>query len=585
MNARSGKAAANHTPTSARQVQLSNTSVQQHSRVDFYTEDFSLGIPVGWTNIDSNNVGVAWKWTTSGAFNPNVNGDDNFLSDVGTSAANGYMMYDSDSANASIGGEWAILTSNAIDCSTHPSVRLTMYEYFLKFQDAAAIFPNTGHVYVSNDSINWTLVHAAETGLANNAGTPNPSFVSANITSVAGGQSTVYLKFVFTGDWSWYWMFDDVALGELPTVDAAIVDDGFIGECPLLPINQAEAFKMEGRVLNNGGSDINNVSINFDVFKGDLSTNVFTGTSSVAPLIAAGDTSGVLFANFVPTDTGVYILRQVIAVAGDGNGANDTAYSFIYVNDSIYGRDYTDFDASGYLGGFGFTGGQGTLGQIYHVYQGSQFTSATCYLDSPVEGDSIRFSVYTVTAGLPSLLIGGSATYVITAVDAAGGFITLPFINPINVLPGDYFVGIQQINTNNVTIGAISDQYTPGTAFFDGGSGWVAIEDAGFAFSFIVRVNNPSSTFVGVKGVETVSNISVYPNPTKGFVYIMNNGSVEKDVTVNVYNSVGQVMMSRTFASFMNEKLDLRGLSDGVYTLQVHSASGVINKSIVVSAK
>ncbi|MFN8144642.1 MAG: T9SS type A sorting domain-containing protein [Bacteroidia bacterium] len=584
VNSRSGKAHSRLAPASARHIQLPHATHQQ-SRVAFFTEDFSAGIPAGWTNVDSNNVGVAWKWTTTGAFQPNVNGDDNFLSPTGTSAANGYMMYDSDSANASIGGEWAILTSNAIDCSTHPTVRLTMNEYFLMFEDAAAIFPNTGHVYVSTDSTTWYLVHAAEAGLTNNTGTPNPSAVVENISAIAGGASTVYLKFVFTGDWSWYWMFDDVELSELPSVDAGVVDDGFIGEYPEIPINQAEAFAIEGRIVNNSGSDLTNASLSFDVFLNDLSTNVFTGTSSVVPLIAAGDTSPVLTASYVPSDTGLYILRQVVSVAGDADGSNDTTFSVVYVNDSVYARDFTDFDASGYLGGFGFNGGQGTLGQMFHIYQGSQFTSVTGFFDAPTEGDSIRFSVYTTAAGMPDLLIASTDAYVINATDAAGGFITVEFPNNVNVLPGDYFVGVEQINTNNVTIGAISEQYTPGKVFFDGGSGWVASEDAGFNFAFILRPNNPSSTFVGVKNVTAASEVTVYPNPSKGVVYLMNNGVAEKDVTVNVINSVGQVVMSRTFSSFMNEKIDLRNCADGVYTLQVRTATGVTNKSIVISAK
>jgi len=65
----------------------------------------------------------------------------------------------------------------------------------------------------------------------------------------------------------------------------------------------------------------------------------------------------------------------------------------------------------------------------------------------------------------------------------------------------------------------------------------------------------------------------------------MNNGTVEKDVTVNVYNSVGQIVMSRNFGSFMNEKIDLSNLTHGVYTLQVRTSTGVVNKSIVISAK
>src|SRR5689334_3599725 len=92
--------------------------------VPFYSEDFASGLPGTWQNVDNNSVAhVLWRYTTTGAKNsfPNFS---NALSTVGTSAANGYMIFDSDSAGGG-GGEDASIISPAIDCSARTNVHLT----------------------------------------------------------------------------------------------------------------------------------------------------------------------------------------------------------------------------------------------------------------------------------------------------------------------------------------------------------------------------------------------------------------------------------------------------------------------------
>src|SRR5262245_43906632 len=65
--------------------------------VPFYSEDFASGLPGSWQNIDNGSpANVLWRYTTTGAMNGFP--FDNFLNPNGTTAANGYMIFDSDSA-------------------------------------------------------------------------------------------------------------------------------------------------------------------------------------------------------------------------------------------------------------------------------------------------------------------------------------------------------------------------------------------------------------------------------------------------------------------------------------------------------
>ena len=124
--------------------------------VPFYTEDFSAGLPGSWQNIDNGSMAnVLWRYTTTGAMNGFP--FSNALSSVGTSASNGYMIFDSDSAAAS-GGEDASIISGAIDCSGKTNVHLTFNEYFAQFNVSQGI------VWISNDGSTWTDIHHAEAG-------------------------------------------------------------------------------------------------------------------------------------------------------------------------------------------------------------------------------------------------------------------------------------------------------------------------------------------------------------------------------------------------------------------------------------
>ncbi|MBS1583610.1 MAG: T9SS type A sorting domain-containing protein [Bacteroidetes bacterium] len=119
-----------------------------------------------------------------------------------TTAANGFALYDSDLMCGSDSGY--IQNATPIDLSAYPYVVLQFEEFYRNYQ---------GHTWiqVSNNGTDWTQFQVNAT-LASNASTANPTTISLPITSVAGGQPTVWIRFLYAGDCDYAWMVDDVAL-------------------------------------------------------------------------------------------------------------------------------------------------------------------------------------------------------------------------------------------------------------------------------------------------------------------------------------------------------------------------------------
>lgn len=507
-------------------------------------------------------------------------------------AANGFAKFDSDSI-CSYNQIGNLTTANPIDLTGYPAVSLEFSQYYARYYDST-------YIYVSNDNVNWTKFEVNGNLIvnefsANNNPAVNPDIVSVNISSVAGNQSTVWIRFQFyspstidiLAGCGYSWMIDDVNISELAPIDGAVQPLVFGGEYSMLSLLNTTSFNLSGRVINKGSSDITAGTLVFNVY--NAGGQVYSDLANITSNISPGDTSAVLTSvgAYAPADTGLYLIEQICGISGDAYSNNDTVYTYVYVDDSTNARDYTALDASTYInGGFGYgNGGSGIMGQVYHIYQPSQLTSASFYIERPIVGAEISATVHTVTAGLPdSIPIGSSAVYTITANDTIGGngtFITLPFTSPINVTDADYFLGINQLDTNFLSLGAANNIYTPGKIFYNGGAGWLDVGGVMQAV-FIARLNNPSSTLVSVPKVNKSNDFSIYPNPASGSIYISNKGS-EGKVVINILNSLGKVVKSGIYHSFTTEKIDLSTFSSGTYTVQIISDKGAFNSKVVLN--
>ncbi len=90
--------------------------------------------------------------------------------------------------------------------------------------------------------------------------------------------------------------------------------------------------------------------------------------------------------------------------------------------------------------------------------------------------------------------------------------------------------------------------------------------------SFVIV--NPSNS-AGVNIVEHVKNVSLYPNPTSGILYV----ELDKTFDVVVYNYQGQVVM-RNYDN--NGRIDMSDLSTGVYFVEIRSDNDVMIEKVIV---
>lgn len=101
----------------------------------------------------------------------------------------------------------------------------------------------------------------------------------------------------------------------------------------------------------------------------------------------------------------------------------------------------------------------------------------------------------------------------------------------------------------------------------DGENGWCEL----FFVSLVKEV---------VSGVETseLENISVYPNPASGTLYIQGDSRVSQ---VDVYNILGSHM--RTVVGSEINQIDVNGLQSGLYIISLTTESGIVNRRVQVN--
>jgi hypothetical protein len=89
----------------------------------------------------------------------------------------------------------------------------------------------------------------------------------------------------------------------------------------------------------------------------------------------------------------------------------------------------------------------------------------------------------------------------------------------------------------------------------------------------IIIDNDPN----GTKQLEQ-NGINVYPNPVSNSCKVQCNSNVE---LVNVINTLGQIVQSKSILSEKLFTLDLTSLSQGIYTIQLITNTGVVIHSIL----
>lgn len=431
------------------------------NRVTIWSEDFAGGFPAGWTIQDISGI-CPWRYSTDGSwgyYNGN-NATAGGTAIASTTALNGFLICDPDSANNAAYGQpsgttyqylESYFTTTAIDCSGYPNV-LLQFQQFFRYNNSPNLM-----VMVSNDSTNWTTWNA-QGSVTNNTASLNADQVSINISSVAGGQSTVYLKI----GWSsrvYYWMIDDLAIVEAADDDCKLVNTAFQNVTPMstgsnitytiVQKDQVAPVQFKGDVVNNGALAQNNCNMNVEVVDAAMN-NYYTG-SGTATTLNPGDSLHALASSFTPAGVARdYDIHYALAYDNLGNDANvmdNNDTTWLKVTNGEYGRDNNTYSGGGLWNG---AGNAYLMGNAYQIMQNWTVNTIRAAFASNSDSGVVAYAeIYEIDAGGNfNLVVSSSGTATEKTIQGSdistGGIIKwVDFeINPTNLSAGSEYIAV-----------------------------------------------------------------------------------------------------------------------------------------------
>jgi hypothetical protein len=299
-----------------------------------YADDFGSGgpagtnMPTGWTTVDVDAQGnnYVWKWTNVGATGPTTTGYEHVL--ASTSAANGWMILDSD--NYGQGSYDAMLVSPSYNLSGHDAVAISFQELYKRWGNESAnpYGGNPTYLGISTDGgLNYTEIEI-HADFESKDETSNPGFMMVNISNIAGNATDLKVYFRIKGLWDYWWQVDDFQIIEAPYHDLvmkeryllSIYDFGTMGSAwfgyySRLPLSQVTPFFMQADVYNNGIRTQTNVDFTATAYSG---TTVLGTYPAFTDSIQFDSTFSFVPDWFEPTVAGTYsVVYEVEADSTD----------------------------------------------------------------------------------------------------------------------------------------------------------------------------------------------------------------------------------------------------------------------------
>ena len=441
-----------------------------------WSEDFGNGFPAGWTVQDMSGI-CPWVWSLDGSYGY-YNGSQGASAGTAiasTTAANGFLIVDPDSANNVNYGQPSgttyqyldsYFTTSAIDLTGHPYVNLE-FEQFFRFNNTPDL-----EVKVSTDQITWTT-YTVQGDVQPNQTSPNVDHVSLNISSVAGDQATVYIQI----GWSarvYYWMIDDMRIVDAPANDLRLTnawydewffdqaDDFGTLEYATYPATQVRPMHFKGMVSNQGFQDQMNVTLQADV-RDAANNSVYTGTDMTS-VLSPLDVDSLYPTEWTPPGT-TESYKVVFTLSSDSTDAtpddnmltkrfNVAPYIFARDRDSLTGRYDNGGDAY-------------ELGNWFNIVNNGDMLYG---VDVAVDDDTPTGVIFSalVKDGNRDLIDVTDEHEVVAADLNAGGdhtFVTLPFPSPIPLdAASDYLVMVQHFGGSDNLWTGISGTSVPQTS-------------------------------------------------------------------------------------------------------------------------
>ncbi len=601
----------------------------------FWSEDFSAGVPVTWTNGTTPTPPIiSAPWVYRGpSTNPGVNtGSQGAYAGTNgpiasPTAANGFMLFDSDyydnggtAGNFGAGtypcnsitggaptGHVGTLTTDSIDCSMYSDVSILFTSFYREYTGIAKI------AFSLDGGLTFTDTIEVHPEIEVNERTENDYQVMIRMPINIAGNSDVRIQFIYDGtvlyntsyNGYYFWMIDDIELVETPDHLLKLSDETFGGwwvgyqstgdlgvDYTFNPINQATAnpYRFEAVVSNNGASSQSNVTMHVEV--DNFGSNVFS-TYSNPMNIAVMSTDTLTTSTFAPLSTGYHQINYW--VESDSFPSTDTIGRGTVVTDTIYAVD-VDWDSDGSTAGNGYflgrsCGGQ-VLGNAFDIYEDDQATSISFHVnDQSVAGAEVNIELYEIDAMVTPyapIYLGESDLYTLTQSDI-GNWVTISLPDPIDLYASITYIAAVAGVANPIDTSLISSSDNDNTLSFVQDNG-CDIGSGGFGYWYsnskplMIRLNLGYEILSSLEDKIFDGKLSVHPNPSKGIFNLdlveVNSG----EYVISVTNILGEVVYfeTRNVNNTSSTKLDLSNLNNGIYMLNVQNENSNINKKLII---
>lgn len=544
-------------------------------KVDLWSNDVSVAADWAFTNVSS--PSQDWYIETDPAAVPS----DGPV--AMTSAANGFLMIDSDGAGQA-GNQDAYaeyVGATAIDCSGQTAVTLEFEQHYRTYLDER-------YVEVSSDGITWdsyTVTDGTEGG-----GTVVSGIASIDISATAANQASVSIRFRYVANWGWHWAIDDILVKSSEDYDlkADATVWGVVGSWgPRLPYFTTPSAQIQpigfcGINTNIGVNDIADATYNVDIASASYSS---TGTTNSV----AGVTDTICAtAVFTPAGAGSFTAVGSMSTAANtdtGTGNNDFADVSFSVNQFLYARDNSDVvvDGGTFNNGDGFESGN-----IYDIFAAADLHAIRVGINAAaVAGASIYVKLYTIDATTGDFVLQDqSLSYTVLASDL-GGHINLPLLSGAYALAAgeSYLIVVGSDGDgglSNDLVVMTSGDSEPQTTFYYNATDltWY------YSTSTPAVEMNFDPNFASIEENGNVFGMGVYPNPTNADANVSFSLNNAADVNITVTDLSGKVVYSNALgnvaAGTSEVALNTASLSNGVYMINVAADNAVSTEKLII---
>lgn len=596
-----------------------NPTAQQKGPGDvFWSEDFTGGIPAGWSVMDNNGMGYDWilNNTAVTAAYTGANG-----SPINSTSGGNHMLLFGDGYNTDGGSGGTVPLPSFTEMDSYfqtaaismaPGYNAVSLQWEQKMRFCCTADLGAFVVIVSQDPTfapgPTTVEYEANQYIDFNDSSDDPMTVAVDISAVAGGNYTgdIYIRFHQRQNSHYFWMVDDIAMLETPNNDLKLLDGWWAntpgGNTPYIPyskmpLNQLNDIDFYSVVRNNGGMTQPNTVMTATV-SGAASATFASTPTNMAPQTSDTVISGPM----VGPGSSVGSYQVAWSVASDStdftpadNVIADNRWDFEVTN-SLYARDQgtyggtfgaRDFDADGLIDpieiflDYQFYNAD-TIRSVSAVFPGGTRNTAGLELKYNIL-DPAGNPIYDgVTAPIP--------TYTLTAADLTSGagsevWVDLPLVDPLTGnagYPVDPALG--EVWTVSIThdfdslfIGVSGDAPAVGGSWTTAGVSWYPLDGSAQNYyttsCWMVRLN-VAQVNTSIAENESGANLGQnVPNPFNGSTMIPFELINSADVEFVVMDVAGKIVEKRQLGTLQSGKHNVEfrsnDLSDGIYYYSV----------------